>query len=73
MLKKGVDPHVALLEYHATPLANGCSPVESLMRRKLKTLLPLNPSTLKPRLPNFLFSKRKESVMRKKAKLIYDT
>ena len=36
MLRKAVDPHVALLEYHATPLANGCSPAELLLGRKIK-------------------------------------
>jgi hypothetical protein len=53
MLKKSDDPYIALLSYRATPLANGHSPAELLMGRKLQTLLPIAPKQLKPKLPIF--------------------
>jgi hypothetical protein len=34
------DPYAALLEYRMNPLANGYSPSELLMTRKLHTKLP---------------------------------
>ncbi len=34
------DPHLAILNYRASPLENGLSPAEMLMRRKLRTRLP---------------------------------
>jgi transposase InsO family protein len=43
MLKKSDDPYIPLLSYRATPLANGHSPAELLMGRKLQTLLPIAP------------------------------
>ena len=35
ILKKNTDPHLGFLAYHATPLHNGQSPAEHLMRRTL--------------------------------------
>jgi transposase InsO family protein len=52
MLKKSDDPYIPLLSYRATSLANGHSPAELLMGRKLQTLLPIAPKQLKPELPN---------------------
>ena len=49
LLKKNQDPYLALLSYRSTPLLNGLSPSELLMGRRLKTQLPVLPSTLKPR------------------------
>ena len=44
------DPCIALLNYRATPLANGYSPAELLMSKKLKTKIPISPEQLKPKL-----------------------
>ena len=68
MLKKWDDPYIALPSYSATPLANGYSPVELLMGRKLQTLLPIAPKQLKPKLPNFrsLRENEKESKLKQK-------
>ncbi|CAC5421309.1 unnamed protein product [Mytilus coruscus] len=43
MLKKSEDQYNSLLSYRTTPLANGYSPAELLMGRKLRTLLPVAP------------------------------
>ena len=40
MLKKADDPHIALLQYRASPLQNGYSPAELLVGRKLNTTIP---------------------------------
>ena len=57
MLKKCIesngDPYLSLLSYRSTPLKNGYSPAELLMGRKLKTRLPILPSKLEPKLPDF--------------------
>jgi hypothetical protein len=45
--EKSDDPYIALLSYRATPLANGHSPAELLMGKKLQTLLPIAPKQLK--------------------------
>ena len=47
-LKKNEDPYLALLTYKSTPLQNGLSPSELLMGRRLRTQLPVLPSTLVP-------------------------
>ena len=44
LLKKSSDPYLALMAYRATPLANGFSPTELLMGRKIRTLVPVIPS-----------------------------
>ena len=41
-----------LLAYRATPPANGYSPVELLMGRKIKSTIPTMPCNLKPQLLN---------------------
>ena len=46
LLKKSVDPYLALLVYRKSPLENGCSPSELLMCRKLRSTLPIHPSLL---------------------------
>ncbi|XP_072040672.1 uncharacterized protein [Amphiura filiformis] len=49
LLKKNSDSYLALLSYRSTPLQNGLSPSELLMGRRLRTQLPVLPSTLQPR------------------------
>ncbi|KAL8582115.1 hypothetical protein ACOMHN_004035 [Nucella lapillus] len=60
LLKKADDPYLALLMYRSTPLANGLSPAEILMGRKLQTKLPVLPSTLQPSIPDLQKLKRLE-------------
>ena len=66
LLKKAQDPHLALLMYRATPLANGLSPSEILMGRRLRTKLPVLPSTLNPQSPDLSALKQKEQENKKK-------
>ena len=48
ILKKNEHPHLALLMQRTTPLLNGLSPSQLLMGRRLRTRLPVIPSTLLP-------------------------
>ena len=41
LLKKESDPFLALLNYRSTPLSQGLSPAELLMKRKIRTRIPL--------------------------------
>ena len=43
------DPHLSLLTYRTTPLENGYTPAELLMRRQLQTNLPVHHANLMPR------------------------
>ena len=48
LLKKTEDQYETLLAYRSTPLSNGYSPAELLMGRKLRTTVPVVPSSLDP-------------------------
>jgi len=49
ILKKNKDPFKAIPEYRTSPIANGFSPAELLMGRKIRGVLPFLPSQLEPR------------------------
>jgi len=49
LLKTSKDPYLALMAYRAAPLANGYSPAELFIGRKIRTLVPVIPSQLGPK------------------------
>ena len=49
ILRKNANPHLGLLAYRSAPLANGLTPSEILMGRRLRNKLPLVPENLRPR------------------------
>ncbi|XP_032218360.2 uncharacterized protein K02A2.6-like [Nematostella vectensis] len=49
ILRKNTNPHLGLLAYRSAPLANGLTPSEILMGRKLRNKLPSVPENLRPR------------------------
>ena len=53
LLKKSEDQCETLLAYSATPLSNGYSTAEILMGRKLRTTVPVVPSSLGPQWSHF--------------------
>ena len=73
LLNKNDDPHLALLAYRSTPLANGYSPAELLMGRKLRTTVPIISSNLQPRLPDSQALRQKEGEMRQRQKKTFDS
>jgi hypothetical protein len=72
MLRKSKDPYAALLLYRATPLRNGLSPSELLMGRKLKTKLPMLPSTLIPKTQNHSMIQEKETNLKQQQRDNYN-
>lgn len=62
LLKKNVeDIYLALLVHRSTPLLNGLSPSELLMRRKLRSPLPILPKKLKPGISTSQMTRVRES------------
>jgi transposase InsO family protein len=65
MLHKADDPYLALLAYRTTPLANGYSPAELLMGRKLQSTIPIVSTKLQPNLLSPTVIREKEQETRK--------
>ncbi|XP_070167571.1 uncharacterized protein [Polyergus mexicanus] len=67
-LEKSKDFSVWLLEYRATPLKCGFSPSELAMGRRIKSLLPITPSLLVPKIVDRerLLSRERERIRRQK-------
>ncbi|RWR98939.1 uncharacterized protein B4U79_03400, partial [Dinothrombium tinctorium] len=60
--ESGCDPHLALLEYRTTPLADiGFSPSQLLMNRRLRSKLPSTEEQLKPAIPQHMECKMNEN------------
>ncbi|OXA53834.1 Transposon Tf2-6 polyprotein [Folsomia candida] len=73
LLKKNSDWYAALLEYRATPLANGYSPSDLLMSRRIRSLLPMNPTRLVPISVDKEDLNSKEELRRSRQKKDYDS
>ena len=71
-LTKSKDPNIGLMEYRATPLFNGYSPAQLLFGRQIKTTLPVHPSHLVPKWPDFEEVREKEREYRMQMKRNFD-
>ena len=58
ILKKSEDQYETLLAYRSTPLSNGYIPAELLMGRKLRTSVPVVPSSLDAQWSHFQDAKK---------------
>ncbi|KAJ8414469.1 hypothetical protein AAFF_G00053390 [Aldrovandia affinis] len=72
ILKKSSDPYLGLIAYRVAPLANGHSPTELLMGRKIRTTVPVIPSQLNPARADMENLKRKEQRYRQKQQQNYN-
>ena len=72
ILNKCDDEYLALLNYRNTPLHNGYSPAQLAMGRSLKTRVPVHPSELLPKLPDYTLVRKREREYREKLASNYD-
>lgn len=72
LLKKGEDPHKALMAYRATPLAQGVSPAQLLMGCNIRTPLPVSPAQLTPEWPDLKALERRDREMKLKQAIWYN-
>ncbi|KAI5621586.1 hypothetical protein C0J50_18855 [Silurus asotus] len=70
--KKSADSYLALMAYRAAPLANGYSPAELLMGRKLRTRVPVISSQLIPETADLERLKQIELTYRLKQKQCFN-
>ena len=73
MLEKAIDPYIGLLSYRTTPLANGYSPVELLMNRKLRSTVPMITKQYIPKVPCRSQLQYKEQLYREEQKRRFNT
>ena len=73
LLRGSEDPYNVLLNYRATPLANGLSPAEILMSQILETKLSMKPTTLVSKVPDDSEIRNKEESAKIKMKLNFDS
>ena len=66
LLVKINDPNIALVSYHLIPLENGYIPSELLIRRKLRTTIPMITEQLLPSIPPKFVVKEKEVMIRER-------
>nr|XP_055037759.1 uncharacterized protein K02A2.6-like [Misgurnus anguillicaudatus] len=64
LLAKEGDFHKALLAYRATPLAQGSSPAQLLMGRRIRTPVPVSPEQLQPQWPDLDKFREKDTALK---------
>ena len=73
MLEKATDSYIGLLYYRTTPLANGYSPAELLMNRKLRSTVPMITKQYIPKVPCRSQLQYKEQLYREEQKRRFNT
>ena len=66
------DQYETLLAYRSTPLSNGYSPAELLMGRKLRTTVPVVPSSLDPQWSQFQDARKAQCENKQRQKKAFD-
>lgn len=72
LLEKEGDFHKALLAYRATPLAQGFSPSQLLMGRRIRTSVPVSPALLQPQWPDLQTFRTKDAALKLQQQQVYN-